>query len=69
MSLLAMRRTRIVFLARLVSLTAFVGGGIVFAYFMGFVGILWANVLGNAAGAAVVVATALGALPRRQTQA
>jgi O-antigen/teichoic acid export membrane protein len=69
MSLLAMRRTRIVFLARLVSLAAFVGGGIVFAYFMGFVGILWANVLGNAAGAAVVVATALGALPRRQTQA
>jgi O-antigen/teichoic acid export membrane protein len=59
MALLATRRTRVVFLARLASLTAFVVGGIVLGYWMGFAGILWANALGNATGAAVVIGAAL----------
>jgi O-antigen/teichoic acid export membrane protein len=59
MSLLATRRTRVVFMARLVALAVFTGGAIVLATFMGFVGIMWANALGTAAGTAVVVSAAL----------
>jgi O-antigen/teichoic acid export membrane protein len=59
MSLLATRRTRIVFVARLASLSAFIVGGIVFGHWMGFAGILWGNALGNALGAAVVIGAAL----------
>jgi O-antigen/teichoic acid export membrane protein len=59
MSLLATRRTRVVFLARLVGLAAFAGAGIVLSYFMGFAGIIWANALGTAAGTAIVVSAAL----------
>ncbi|HMJ42380.1 MAG TPA: hypothetical protein VK522_08885 [Pseudolabrys sp.] len=59
MSLLAMRRARIVFLARLVALAAFAVTGISLSYFMGYVGIMWANALGTAAGTAVVVSAAL----------
>jgi O-antigen/teichoic acid export membrane protein len=59
MSLLATRRTRIVFVARLASLSAFIIGGIVLGYWIGFVGILWGNALGNALGAAVVIYAAL----------
>ncbi len=59
MSLLATRRTRIVFLARLVALAAFTAAGIILAYFMGYVGIMWANALGTAAGTAIVVGAAL----------
>jgi O-antigen/teichoic acid export membrane protein len=59
MSLLAMRRARIVFLARLVALAAFAATGIGLSYFMGYVGIMWANALGTAAGTAVVVSAAL----------
>jgi len=59
MSLLAMRRARVVFLARLVALAAFAATGIGLSYFMGYVGIMWANALGTAAGTAVVVRAAL----------
>lgn len=59
MSLLATRRTRVVLLARLIALAAFTGTGIVLACFMGYVGIMWANALGTAAGTAVVVGAAL----------
>lgn len=59
MSLLATRRTRVVFMARLVALAAFAGTGIVLAYVMGYVGIMWANALGTAAGTAIVIAAAL----------
>jgi O-antigen/teichoic acid export membrane protein len=59
MSLLVTRRTRVVFMARLVALAAFVGTGIVLAYFMGYVGIMWANALGTAAGTAIVIGAAL----------
>lgn len=58
MSLLATRRTRVVFFARLVALAAFVGASAVFGYFMGYVGIMWANALAIAAGAAIVVGAA-----------
>lgn len=69
MSLLATRRTRVVFLARLVSLAAFAAGGLVLGHFMGFVGILWANAFGNAAGAAVVIAAALHPTPSPENSA
>jgi hypothetical protein len=59
MSLLATRRTRVVFMARLVALAAFVAPSIVLGYFMGYVGIMWANALGTAAGTIVVVIAAL----------
>jgi hypothetical protein len=58
MSLLATRRTRVVFFARLVALAAFVGASAVLGYFMGYVGIMWANALAIAAGAAIVVGAA-----------
>ena len=60
MSLLASRRTQIVFLARFAALAAFAVGGIILYYVMGFVGIMWANALGSAVGATVVVSAALG---------
>lgn len=59
MSLLATRRTRVVFLARLVALAAFVGASVVLGYFMGYVGVMWANALAIAAGTTVVVGAAL----------
>jgi O-antigen/teichoic acid export membrane protein len=59
MSLLATRRTRTVFLARLVALAAFAGASAVLGYFMGYVGIMWANAIGTAAGSVVVVGAAL----------
>jgi O-antigen/teichoic acid export membrane protein len=59
MSLLATRRTRTVFFARLVALAAFAGASAVLGYFMGYVGIMWANAIGTAAGSAVVVGAAL----------
>jgi O-antigen/teichoic acid export membrane protein len=59
MSLLAMRRTRIVLVARLVALVAFAGSGAVLAHYMNYVGILWANVLGTAVGTAIVIGAAL----------
>jgi O-antigen/teichoic acid export membrane protein len=59
MSLLATRRTRVVFFARIVSLATFLCGGLALGYLMGFVGILWASAFGSAAGAAVVVGAAL----------
>lgn len=59
MSLLAMRRTRIVLVARLVALVAFAGSGAILAYYMNYVGILWANVLGTAVGTAIVIGAAL----------
>ena len=61
MSLLAMRRTRIVLVARLVALAAFAMAGFTLAPPMGFIGILWANAAGTAAGAVVVIAAALRA--------
>jgi O-antigen/teichoic acid export membrane protein len=59
MSLLATRRTRVVFLARLVALAAFAFASVVLGYLMGYVGIMWANALGTAAGTIVVVGAAL----------
>lgn len=59
MSLLATRRTRVVFMARLVALAAFAGAGIGLSYFMGYVGIMWANALGTAVGTAIVIGAAL----------
>jgi hypothetical protein len=59
MSLLATRRTRIVFMARLVALSAFVAASIVLGYFMGYIGIMWANTIGTAAGTIVVIGAAI----------
>lgn len=59
MSLLATRRTRAVFMARLVALAAFGAASVVLGYYMGYVGIMWANALGTAAGTLVVIAAAL----------
>lgn len=59
MSLLATRRTRAVFLARLVGLAAFVGASMVLGNLMGYVGVMWANALAVAAGTAVVVGAAI----------
>jgi O-antigen/teichoic acid export membrane protein len=59
MSLLATRRTRVVLMARLVSLAAFVAASIFLGNFLGYVGIMWANALGTAAGTIVVVSAAL----------
>lgn len=59
MSLLATRRTRIVFMARLVALAAFVAASLVLGYFMGYVGVMWANAIGTAASTIVVIGAAL----------
>jgi hypothetical protein len=59
MSLLATRRTRVVFLARLVALAAFGAASTGLGYSMGYVGVMWANVIGTAAGTIVVMAAAL----------
>lgn len=63
MSLLAMRRTRIVFVARLISLAVFAAAAFALApgMGMGFPGILWANALGTAAGAVIVMTAAMRA--------
>ena len=58
-ALLAIRRTRIVFIARVASLIAFTGGGLLLVSLMGFEGILWAAVAASATGAAIVLAGAL----------
>lgn len=58
MSLLAMRRTRVVFVARLVALGAFAAAGIVLSHSMGYPGVMWANALATAAGTLVVVVAA-----------
>lgn len=59
MSLLATRRTRVVFMARLASLATFAAGAAILGYFLGFVGVLWANALGTAVGTAAVIGAAL----------
>jgi hypothetical protein len=59
MSLLATRRTRTVFFARLVALVAFASASAVLGYFLGYVGIMWANAFGTAAGSIVVVSAAM----------
>jgi O-antigen/teichoic acid export membrane protein len=59
MSLLATRRTRVVFMARLVALAAFVAASLVLGYSMGYVGVMWANAIGTAAGTIVVIRAAL----------
>lgn len=59
MSLLATRRTRTVFFARLISLAAFAAASAVLGYTMGYVGIMWANAIGTAAGSIVVVSAAM----------
>jgi O-antigen/teichoic acid export membrane protein len=59
MSLLATRRTRVVFVARLVALTTFLSVSAGLAYTMGYIGIMWANALGTAAGSIVVVSAAM----------
>jgi hypothetical protein len=58
MSLLAMRRTRVVFMARLVALAAFASAGVVLGYLMGYPGIMWANALGTAVGTIVIFGAA-----------
>jgi O-antigen/teichoic acid export membrane protein len=59
MALLATRRTHAVFLARLVTLAVFASAGFLLGYFIGYVGIMWANVLATAAGTIVVISAAL----------
>lgn len=58
-SLLATRRTRTVFFARLIALATFASASAILGYFMGYVGIMWANALGTAAGSIVVVSAAM----------
>ncbi|MGN6573251.1 MAG: lipopolysaccharide biosynthesis protein [Pseudolabrys sp.] len=58
-SLLANRRTRIVFVARCVSLAVFAAGAVVLHALIGFEGILWATAAASAAGAVLVLAAAL----------
>jgi O-antigen/teichoic acid export membrane protein len=58
-ALLATRRTRIVFLARIAALTAFGCASAALGYFMDYTSILWANVIATAVGAAVVMAAAM----------
>lgn len=53
------RRTRVVFLARVAALAAFVGAAVGLGSAMRYVGILWANVIGTATGSAVVIAVAM----------
>jgi O-antigen/teichoic acid export membrane protein len=58
-SLLARRRTRIVFTARWIALAVFAGGALLLRALIGFVGILWATAAPSAAGAGIVLASAL----------
>ena len=58
-ALLATRRTRIVFFARIAALAAFAGAGAILGLMMNDVGILWANAIGTAVGAAVVMVAAM----------
>jgi O-antigen/teichoic acid export membrane protein len=60
-ALLATRRTRIVFLARIAALAAFACAGATLSYLMDYTGLLWANAIGTAVGAAVVMAAAMKA--------
>jgi hypothetical protein len=60
-ALLATRRTRIVFLARIAALAAFACAGATLGYLMDYTGLLWANAVGTAVGAAVVMAAAMKA--------
>jgi O-antigen/teichoic acid export membrane protein len=63
MSLLATRRTRIVFLARLASLMVFAAGALILGYATGFIGILWGNAIGIAVGTVIVIGAALRPAP------
>lgn len=63
MSLLATRRTRIVLMARLVSLAVFGVGGMALGWAAGLAGVLWANAIATATGAAIVIVTALRPRP------
>ena len=60
-SLLANRRTRIVFIARWLALAVFAIGALVLHSLMGFEGILWATAGASATGAVIVLGTALSA--------
>ena len=59
MSLLATRRTRVVLLSRLIALTVFAVGGVALGWAAGLSGVLWANAIATATGAAIVIFTAL----------
>ena len=60
-SLLANRRTRIVFVARAASLAVFVAGALLLHVLVGFEGVLWATAAASATGAVIVLASALSA--------
>ncbi|HXD44312.1 MAG TPA: hypothetical protein VN655_04185 [Pseudolabrys sp.] len=60
-SLLANRRTRIVFIARWLALAVFAAGALVLHALIGFEGILWATAAASATGAAMVLGAALDA--------
>lgn len=59
MSLLATRRTRIVLVARLLSLAVFGLGGAGLGWTAGLPGLLWGNAIATAVGAAIVIVAAL----------
>ena len=58
-SLLANRRTRVVFVARWIALGVFAGAGLVLHALIGFAGILWATAVASGTGAAIVLGAAL----------
>jgi len=58
-SLLANRRTRVLFVARWFALAVFVAGGFALNAVLGVAGILWATAAASATGAAIVLAAAL----------
>ena len=58
-SLLANRRTRVVFVARAISLAVFAAGALILHALIGFEGILWATAAASAAGAVIVLGAAL----------
>jgi O-antigen/teichoic acid export membrane protein len=58
-SLLARRRTRIVFTARWIALIVFAGCGLLLSALIGFEGILWATAAASATGAVIVLISAL----------
>jgi O-antigen/teichoic acid export membrane protein len=58
-SLLANRRTRVVFVARAISLAVFAAGAAFLHALIGFEGILWATAAASATGAVIVLASAL----------
>jgi O-antigen/teichoic acid export membrane protein len=60
-SLLANRRTRIVFIARWLALAVFAVAAFVLHALIGFEGILWATAAASATGAAIVLGAALSA--------